>query len=112
MPVAMQVSARYGIIFLLTKCGFVHLYHLETGICIDVKRFSDDDDDEEDKFEEREEDREEGIFEETEEEGEEGIFEERGEGGEAIFEEREEEEEDIIFSDCDIHEMEEEECCG
>jgi hypothetical protein len=107
-PVAMQVSARYDIIFLLTKYGFIHLYHLETGICIDVKCVSDDDE-EEDRFEEREKEREEGILEETEEEGEEGIFEQRGEEEEAIFEETEEEEEDVIFSDCDINEMEEEE---
>lgn len=92
----MQVSARYGIIFLVTKYGFVHCYHLETGICINMpKRISVDNGDEEeedDKFEEREEGGEEPVFEEREEE--------------AIAEEREEEE-DVTFSNCDICEMEE-----
>lgn len=39
-PVAMQVSARYSIIFLVTKYGFIHLYDLETGVCIYMNRIS------------------------------------------------------------------------
>ena len=36
----MQVSARYSIIFLVTKYGFIHLYDLETGVCIYMNRIS------------------------------------------------------------------------
>jgi clathrin heavy chain len=39
-PVAMQVSSRYSIIFLVTKYGFIHLYDLETGVCIYMNRIS------------------------------------------------------------------------
>lgn len=39
-PVAMQVSKKYDIIFLITKYGFIHLYDLETGICIYTNRIS------------------------------------------------------------------------
>ncbi|ORY82573.1 putative clathrin heavy chain [Protomyces lactucae-debilis] len=39
-PVAMQVSKRYGIIHLVTKYGFIHLYDLETGVCIYMNRIS------------------------------------------------------------------------
>ena len=39
-PVAMQVSERYSIIFLVTKYGFIHLYDLETGVCIYMNRIS------------------------------------------------------------------------
>ena len=39
-PVAMQVSPRYKIIFLVTKYGFIHLYDLETGVCIYMNRIS------------------------------------------------------------------------
>lgn len=41
-PVAMQVSSRYGIIYLVTKYGFIHLYDLETGVCIYMNRISSD----------------------------------------------------------------------
>lgn len=41
-PVAMQVSKRYSIIFLVTKFGFIHLYDLETGTCIYMNRISGD----------------------------------------------------------------------
>ncbi|KAI8065286.1 hypothetical protein BC940DRAFT_334946 [Gongronella butleri] len=41
-PVAMQISRKYGIVFLVTKMGFVHLYDIETGICIYMNRCSDD----------------------------------------------------------------------
>ena len=36
----MQVSSRYSIIFLVTKYGFIHLYDLETGVCIYMNRIS------------------------------------------------------------------------
>lgn len=39
-PVAMQVSQRYGIVYLVTKYGFIHLYDLETGTCIYMNRIS------------------------------------------------------------------------
>jgi clathrin heavy chain len=41
-PVAMQISERYSIIFLVTKYGFIHLYDLETGVCIFMNRISGD----------------------------------------------------------------------
>ncbi|KAF9165116.1 hypothetical protein BGX20_000714 [Mortierella sp. AD010] len=39
-PVAMQISHKYNIIFLVTKFGFIHLYDLETGTCIYMNRIS------------------------------------------------------------------------
>ncbi|EJD47981.1 clathrin heavy chain [Auricularia subglabra TFB-10046 SS5] len=39
-PVAMQVSQQHGIIYLVTKYGFIHLYDLETGACIYMNRIS------------------------------------------------------------------------
>ncbi|SGZ23972.1 BQ5605_C023g09673 [Microbotryum silenes-dioicae] len=39
-PVAMQVSKRYGIAYLVTKYGFIHLYDLESGACIYMNRIS------------------------------------------------------------------------
>ncbi|KAI8391214.1 uncharacterized protein BYT42DRAFT_490201 [Radiomyces spectabilis] len=41
-PVAMQISHKYGIIYLVTKMGFIHLYDLETGTCIYMNRISGD----------------------------------------------------------------------
>lgn len=41
-PVAMQVSDKYKIIYLVTKYGFIHLYDLETGTCIFMNRISSD----------------------------------------------------------------------
>ncbi|KAH7368368.1 clathrin heavy chain [Plectosphaerella cucumerina] len=41
-PVAMQVSQKYGAIFMVTKYGFIHLYDLETGLCIFMNRISSD----------------------------------------------------------------------
>ncbi|KAL9558012.1 hypothetical protein MBANPS3_001112 [Mucor bainieri] len=41
-PVAMQISHKYGIVFLVTKQGFIHLYDLETGTCIYMNRISSD----------------------------------------------------------------------
>ena len=36
----MQVSKKHGIIFLVTKYGFIHLYELETGTCVYMNRIS------------------------------------------------------------------------
>ncbi|PPQ65881.1 hypothetical protein CVT24_011212 [Panaeolus cyanescens] len=39
-PVAMQVSKKHGIVFLVTKYGFIHLYDLESGACVYMNRIS------------------------------------------------------------------------
>ncbi|KAL0060881.1 Clathrin heavy chain [Marasmius tenuissimus] len=39
-PVAMQVSLKHGIVYLVTKYGFIHLYDLETGACVYMNRIS------------------------------------------------------------------------
>ncbi|KAL4063210.1 armadillo-type protein [Scleroderma citrinum] len=39
-PVAIQVSKKHGIIFLVTKYGFIHLYDLESGACVYMNRIS------------------------------------------------------------------------
>ncbi|KAI1333346.1 clathrin heavy chain-like protein [Xylariaceae sp. FL0255] len=39
-PVAIQVSQKYGIIYMVTKYGFIHLYDLETGTTIFMNRIS------------------------------------------------------------------------
>ena len=41
-PVAMQVSNKYKIIYMVTKYGFIHLYDLETGTTIFMNRISSD----------------------------------------------------------------------
>jgi clathrin heavy chain len=41
-PVAMRISKKYDIIFLVTKFGFIHLYDVESGICIYMNRISGD----------------------------------------------------------------------
>ncbi|KAG8994614.1 hypothetical protein FRB94_012647 [Tulasnella sp. JGI-2019a] len=41
-PVSMQVSKRHGVIYLITKYGFIHLYDLETGANIYMNRISGD----------------------------------------------------------------------
>jgi hypothetical protein len=41
-PVAVQVSRQHGIIYLVTKLGFIHLYDLETGACVYMNRISGD----------------------------------------------------------------------
>lgn len=37
-----QVSEKHGIIFLITKYGYVHLYDIETCTCIYMNRISGD----------------------------------------------------------------------
>ncbi|RKP36079.1 hypothetical protein BJ085DRAFT_13459, partial [Dimargaris cristalligena] len=39
-PVAMQVGPKYGVVYVVTKYGFVHLYELETGAFIYSNRIS------------------------------------------------------------------------
>ncbi|ODV95313.1 hypothetical protein PACTADRAFT_50053 [Pachysolen tannophilus NRRL Y-2460] len=39
-PVSLQISSKYGIIYLLTKYGFIHIYDLESGANIFVNRIS------------------------------------------------------------------------
>ena len=39
-PVALQVSEKYKVIYMITKYGFIHLYDLETGLCIFMNRIS------------------------------------------------------------------------
>jgi clathrin heavy chain len=39
-PVAMQVSHKHGVTYLITKYGYVHLYDMETGVCIYMNRIS------------------------------------------------------------------------
>lgn len=41
-PVAMQVSAKYDVIYLITKYGYIHLYDIETATCIYMNRISGD----------------------------------------------------------------------
>ncbi|CDH57977.1 clathrin heavy chain 1 [Lichtheimia corymbifera JMRC:FSU:9682] len=41
-PVAMQVSNKYGIIYMITKSGYIHLYDLETGTAIYMNRISNE----------------------------------------------------------------------
>uniref|UniRef100_A0A1I8AX39 Clathrin heavy chain n=1 Tax=Steinernema glaseri TaxID=37863 RepID=A0A1I8AX39_9BILA len=41
-PVAMQASAKHGLVYLVTKYGYVHLYDIETGTCIFMNRISSD----------------------------------------------------------------------
>ncbi|KAK7016226.1 Clathrin heavy chain [Paramarasmius palmivorus] len=39
-PVAMQVSKKHGIVYLVTKYGFIHLYDLESRACVYMNRIS------------------------------------------------------------------------
>lgn len=41
-PVAMQVSKKYKVIYVVTKFGFIHLFDLETGTTIFMNRISSD----------------------------------------------------------------------
>ncbi|KAK3629435.1 Clathrin heavy chain [Elasticomyces elasticus] len=41
-PVAMQVSSKYKVIYMVTKYGFIHIYDLETGTTIFMNRISSD----------------------------------------------------------------------
>ncbi len=39
-PVAMQMSPKHGVAYLITKYGYVHLYDMESGVCIYMNRIS------------------------------------------------------------------------
>nr|CAG4643692.1 EOG090X0064 [Lepidurus arcticus] len=39
-PVAMQVSPKHDVIYLITKYGYIHLYDIETGTCLYMNRIS------------------------------------------------------------------------
>ncbi|KTW31407.1 hypothetical protein T552_00051 [Pneumocystis carinii B80] len=39
-PVAIQISRKYSVIYLVTKYGFIHIYDLEMGTCIYMNRIS------------------------------------------------------------------------
>ncbi|KAI9810581.1 MAG: hypothetical protein M1826_003503 [Phylliscum demangeonii] len=39
-PVAMQISQKYSLIYLVTKYGFIHLYDLESATCLFMNRIS------------------------------------------------------------------------
>ena len=39
-PVAMQMSPKYDIVYLITKYGYIHLYDIETATCIYMNRIS------------------------------------------------------------------------
>jgi len=39
-PVAMQISKKYSVIYMITKYGFIHLYDLESAVCIFMNRIS------------------------------------------------------------------------
>uniref|UniRef100_A0A8C7HZT4 Clathrin heavy chain n=1 Tax=Oncorhynchus kisutch TaxID=8019 RepID=A0A8C7HZT4_ONCKI len=39
-PVAMQIGTKHGVIYLITKYGYIHLYDLESGVCIYMNRIS------------------------------------------------------------------------
>ncbi|KAJ1524146.1 hypothetical protein ONE63_010675 [Megalurothrips usitatus] len=41
-PVAMQVSSKYDVIYLITKYGYIHMYDIETATCIYMNRISGD----------------------------------------------------------------------
>jgi len=41
-PVAMQISEKHNVIYLITKYGYVHLYDIENGTCIFMNRISGD----------------------------------------------------------------------
>ena len=41
-PVAMQVSDKYKVLYLITKLGFLHVFHLGTGTCLYMNRISSD----------------------------------------------------------------------
>lgn len=39
-PVAMQVSSKYDVIYLITKYGYFHMYDIESAVCIYMNRIS------------------------------------------------------------------------
>lgn len=41
-PVAMQIGPKFDMVYLITKYGYVHLYDLETALCIYMNRITSD----------------------------------------------------------------------
>ncbi|XP_039724292.1 clathrin heavy chain 2 isoform X3 [Pteropus medius] len=41
-PVAIQIGTKHGVIYLITKYGYLHMYDLESGVCIYMNRISAD----------------------------------------------------------------------
>jgi len=41
-PVAMQASKEHGLLYMITKYGYIHLYDIESGTCIYMNRISGD----------------------------------------------------------------------
>ncbi|XP_054546712.1 clathrin heavy chain 2 isoform X2 [Talpa occidentalis] len=41
-PVSMQIGVKHGVIYLITKYGYLHMYDLESGTCIYMNRISAD----------------------------------------------------------------------
>ncbi|CAF5087071.1 unnamed protein product, partial [Rotaria sp. Silwood1] len=41
-PIIMQTSAKYGIIYLVPKCGYIHIFDIESGTLIYMNRISID----------------------------------------------------------------------
>ncbi|KAL3315064.1 hypothetical protein Ciccas_006307 [Cichlidogyrus casuarinus] len=41
-PVAMQTSSKYGILYMITKAGYLHLYDIESGTCIFMNRITNE----------------------------------------------------------------------
>ncbi|KAG9334025.1 hypothetical protein JZ751_009257 [Albula glossodonta] len=39
-PVAMQIGTKHGVIYLITKYGYIHMYDLESGVCVYMNRIS------------------------------------------------------------------------
>jgi len=35
-----QISQKHGVVYLITKYGYVHLYDIESGICVYMNRIS------------------------------------------------------------------------
>lgn len=40
IPILLQVSSKYDVIYLITKYGYIHLYDIETATCIYMNRIS------------------------------------------------------------------------
>ncbi|KAL1229509.1 Clathrin heavy chain [Trichinella spiralis] len=41
-PIAMQGSEKHGVIFIITKCGYIHVYDVEFAVCIYMNRISNE----------------------------------------------------------------------
>jgi clathrin heavy chain len=39
-PVAMEISSKYNVVYLVTKLGYIHLYDIESGTCLYMNRIS------------------------------------------------------------------------